>query len=670
MSDVPEIELFSAYLDGELTADEQVRAEQIMATSSEARRLLEELRALNSTLQGLPQQELDEDLSARVLQVAERRMLLPDDAGHKPAAGRAAESLDPLDSSSPDGGTTRWRGIPWREISWRGMISKRALIWSAVVVSTAIIIAFTSPPPQKPNQDPRPNQEIARLDAENTPRIATASGDKRSKEPAGEASWDAPAPSQKPEARGTLAMAEKRKAADAIDRAVATEAEGLVRVEKARKSEDKLALKKSASAAGGEGPLHDGLVRAGGVQVAEKVAKSDEKSGGSAVDAVAPPKPTVVAPQLAAAAPSTPSQPDEPAPAAHPDEPTAAAARLGENSLRQSVTMSKGAATAGAQRRPGKVPADNAEIADNTVSRGGAASQLMNGSESPASNGNSSPAETMAAGNFKVDQAQDLGDGQKAPAATVVRLDVSSLAVQDKVFESMLARSGLGSNPGAANNELRAFKDQGNLQSRVGTANSQYAVASNSHAEKPGAGLDHGGALKQQAPQPIVFECVASQEQLDLLIKQIRQNSDSFSVPRVEAGNSDSPAVRSIVQSNRYGAGNDRGLGGGGGSASRSGEQQQAKAEAKAVDSAREEAVQGPRLSQEAMEARRLKQEKAVQSPATPAPAPLAQQATSPPATGAARQHVVFVLNVVDRIAPAAGRAPPIPAAAAPAKRP
>ena len=81
MNDVPDTELFSAYLDGELTADEQVRVEQILATSPEARQLVEELRALGSTLQGLPQKKLDEDLSARVLQVAERRMLLPDDAG-------------------------------------------------------------------------------------------------------------------------------------------------------------------------------------------------------------------------------------------------------------------------------------------------------------------------------------------------------------------------------------------------------------------------------------------------------------------------------------------------------------------------------------------------------------------------------------------------------------
>src|SRR6516162_1162616 len=77
MSDVSESELISAYLDGELTAEEQARAEQILAGSAEARQLLEELRAMSGTLQSLPQLKLDEDLGPRVLQVAERRMLSP-----------------------------------------------------------------------------------------------------------------------------------------------------------------------------------------------------------------------------------------------------------------------------------------------------------------------------------------------------------------------------------------------------------------------------------------------------------------------------------------------------------------------------------------------------------------------------------------------------------------
>ena len=46
MNEVPDTEWFSAYLDGELTADEQLRVEKMLAVSPEARQLLEEFRAL------------------------------------------------------------------------------------------------------------------------------------------------------------------------------------------------------------------------------------------------------------------------------------------------------------------------------------------------------------------------------------------------------------------------------------------------------------------------------------------------------------------------------------------------------------------------------------------------------------------------------------------------
>ena len=141
-----------------MTADEQVRVEQILAASPEARQLLEELRALGSTLQGLPQEKLDEDLSARVLKVAERRMLLPRcPRGGRQAVRRACRR--DLEAAGAD--STGWLGIPWREISWRGMFSKRALIWSGVVVATAIIIIFTSPPPPKPDVAKLDRQPVA-----------------------------------------------------------------------------------------------------------------------------------------------------------------------------------------------------------------------------------------------------------------------------------------------------------------------------------------------------------------------------------------------------------------------------------------------------------------------------------------------------------------------------
>src|SRR4051794_22086235 len=59
--------LISAYLDGELNAEEQGRVEQLLATSAEARQLVEELRAIRAGLKELPQHKLGADFTADVL---------------------------------------------------------------------------------------------------------------------------------------------------------------------------------------------------------------------------------------------------------------------------------------------------------------------------------------------------------------------------------------------------------------------------------------------------------------------------------------------------------------------------------------------------------------------------------------------------------------------------
>jgi hypothetical protein len=118
---VPETELLSAYLDGELTAAEQTRAEQLLASNPAARQWVEDMRALSHTLHALPRQTLGEDLGPRVLRLAEQRML----AGAPPAQG-AAEPPRPL----------------WRE-TLRGMLSRRALVWSGLAVAIAVMMMLS-----------------------------------------------------------------------------------------------------------------------------------------------------------------------------------------------------------------------------------------------------------------------------------------------------------------------------------------------------------------------------------------------------------------------------------------------------------------------------------------------------------------------------------------------
>ena len=96
MNDVPDTELFGAYLDGELTAAEQVRVEQMLATSPDARQVLEELRALGSTLRACRRRSWMKTSAPACWKSPSGGCCCPtavDDAGEKPSAGRAGEAL-------------------------------------------------------------------------------------------------------------------------------------------------------------------------------------------------------------------------------------------------------------------------------------------------------------------------------------------------------------------------------------------------------------------------------------------------------------------------------------------------------------------------------------------------------------------------------------------------
>jgi anti-sigma factor RsiW len=64
-------ELLSAYLDGELTAEEQARVERLLAENAAYRQLHDELRALRTNFEVLPRYALSKDLSGQVLRRAE-----------------------------------------------------------------------------------------------------------------------------------------------------------------------------------------------------------------------------------------------------------------------------------------------------------------------------------------------------------------------------------------------------------------------------------------------------------------------------------------------------------------------------------------------------------------------------------------------------------------------
>src|SRR6185436_8839543 len=86
MSDKPsnyelDDELLSAYLDGELSADERAAVEARLATDPAAQQLLHELRSVSQSVQALPTETLGRDLSQEIIRRAGEAA---------PARGRAA----------------------------------------------------------------------------------------------------------------------------------------------------------------------------------------------------------------------------------------------------------------------------------------------------------------------------------------------------------------------------------------------------------------------------------------------------------------------------------------------------------------------------------------------------------------------------------------------------
>src|SRR5947209_391320 len=86
-------ERISAYLDGELSADEQVGFEERLAESAELRQLVEELRALRGSLDLLPRHRLEADFPDHVLRRAEREMLIAGDGASGASGSGPSEGV-------------------------------------------------------------------------------------------------------------------------------------------------------------------------------------------------------------------------------------------------------------------------------------------------------------------------------------------------------------------------------------------------------------------------------------------------------------------------------------------------------------------------------------------------------------------------------------------------
>jgi hypothetical protein len=125
-------ELISAFLDGEVTPEEQARVEERLVDNVEARRLFEEMRAMRNGLQSLPRHELDEDLSEIVLRRGERAVL----ADGVPVPGEESGESPPV-AEDREGSATAivaTKPMPPEPASWR------PLIWAVVTVAAVVLV--------------------------------------------------------------------------------------------------------------------------------------------------------------------------------------------------------------------------------------------------------------------------------------------------------------------------------------------------------------------------------------------------------------------------------------------------------------------------------------------------------------------------------------------------
>ncbi|TWT46705.1 hypothetical protein Pla111_18060 [Botrimarina hoheduenensis] len=125
-------ERISAYLDGELSPDEQAEIERLLGTNAAARRLADDLLALRNLCQEQAAPTFDRDLSQGVLAEALRRQA----AGslESPADNGPHEPKD-LRGLEPDGEF----GLPFGR-------SARGWVWAGVAAAAALMIGFYGRP--------------------------------------------------------------------------------------------------------------------------------------------------------------------------------------------------------------------------------------------------------------------------------------------------------------------------------------------------------------------------------------------------------------------------------------------------------------------------------------------------------------------------------------------
>jgi hypothetical protein len=124
-------ELLSAYLDGELTADERSRVEKLLAESPENRQLLEELRSIQASLQRMPRAGLGPDFADQVSREAKNKAAADNcDDNDSDRGGPASQRAAPVE---PAERAERLSGLSWQRM-------RRPAIWASLTLAAGLLI--------------------------------------------------------------------------------------------------------------------------------------------------------------------------------------------------------------------------------------------------------------------------------------------------------------------------------------------------------------------------------------------------------------------------------------------------------------------------------------------------------------------------------------------------
>jgi hypothetical protein len=206
MNPIPDDELLSAYLDGELSEADRARAERLLAEQPEARQLLEDLRAIRGGFEGLPAHRLEQDFPARVLRGAEREMLADESsqaADEAPAEGHrsAIAPSPPAAGQAPEGQAAEGQAPRSLQRSFTIARWRRPMAWAGLALAAGLLLMVFD----RNRQAPNPRDQLAHapsaggeMRAANEPASPADAAPHFARDPASaQAGRDAPAKAEK-----------------------------------------------------------------------------------------------------------------------------------------------------------------------------------------------------------------------------------------------------------------------------------------------------------------------------------------------------------------------------------------------------------------------------------------------------------------------------------------